>query len=52
MGVWSFVSPIEHSAGDIRGSLVYRLATAGVLIAVGVVGIITSVRWLIADGRK
>ena len=52
VGVWSLVAPIEHSAGDIRDSLVYRLATAGVLIAVGLGGIITSARWLIADRRK
>jgi len=52
MGVLSFVAPIEHSPGDIRDSLIYRLATATVLIAVGIWGIITSARWLTADRRK
>ena len=52
MGVLSFVSPIEHAAGDIRDSLIYRLVTAVVLIAFGIGGIVTSARWLIADRRK
>ena len=51
VGVLGFVAPIEHAAGDIRDSLIYRLATAAVLIAVGIGGIITSARWLIADRR-
>ena len=37
-GIWSLLSPIEYPASDIRGSIVYRLVTAILLIAVGVGG--------------
>jgi hypothetical protein len=52
VAVWAFFAPTDHPAGDLRDTIVFRLVASGFFIALGVVGFVLSLRWLLADRRK
>jgi hypothetical protein len=51
MAVLAVTGPTDHPIGDIRDNIVFRLAFYGLFVAGGVAGLISSVRWLLADRR-
>jgi hypothetical protein len=52
VAVFAFLAPPDHPAGGLADSLVFRLVASGFFIALGVVGFVLSVRWLLADRRR
>lgn len=51
IAVLAFTGPTNHQVDDIRDNIVFRLVVYGLFLAGGVAGLITSVRWLLADRR-
>jgi len=50
--LFAIVAPTDYPPGDVRGEVAYRVATVGILIAFGIVTIVTSARWLMRDRRR
>jgi hypothetical protein len=50
--VLGLMLPIDYPAGDIRGDFAFRVISLGALITFAVIGIVASVRWLMADRKK
>ena len=50
--VFVLTAPMDHPAGDWRDDPVVRIIGAGAFVAFGLIAIVTSARWLLADRRK
>ena len=46
------LEPTDYPVGDVRNSIGFRFVRYGLFIAFNVLGIIVSVRWLLADRRR
>jgi len=52
LAVWSVVGPIDLAPGDYRADPAFRLVMGGAAFTVGLVALVASARWLIADRRR
>ena len=52
VAVWSVIEPIDLAPGDYRADPLFRLVMGGAMFVFGLVALVTSARWLIADRRK
>jgi hypothetical protein len=48
----TIVAPIDYPPGDIRGEVVFRVATVALLMVFAIVTMVASARWLLRDRRK
>jgi len=48
----AIVAPIDYPPGDIRGEVVFQVASAGLLAAFAIITMVASARWLLRDRRK
>jgi hypothetical protein len=46
------IEPMTYPAGDIRNEMAFRLIFYGAFIAVGTIGFLLSLRWLLNDRRS
>lgn len=46
------LEPMGYPAGDMRNSILFRLAVYGLALVFALVGIVSSARWLLADRRR
>lgn len=52
IAVYKFLEPMDYPAGDMRNSIMFRLAVYGLALVFALVGIVSSARWLLADRRR
>ena len=52
VAVLKILEPVDYAVGDVRNSIEFRLVVYGLFITFAVLGIIASVRWLLADRRR
>ena len=52
IAVYKFLEPMDYPAGDMRNSILFRLAVYGLALVFAVVGAVSSARWLLADRRR
>ena len=52
IAVISFLAPNHQVPGDFRDAIAFRLALLGFFLALGLFGLVSSIRWLLADRRR
>ena len=52
IAMYKFLEPMDYPAGDMRNSILFRLAVYGLALVFAVVGAVSSARWLLADRRR
>jgi uncharacterized membrane protein len=52
IAVIKFLEPMSYPAGDMRNSILFRLAVYGLALVFALFGMVSSARWLLADRRR